>query len=105
MTVERTHANVSHQTRYELHGGAGLPCVLTYTAQPDEPAMWTLLLRDPAGTEAAYGTHRFRTPDAGRLRAWLTPIVGSDHAAELADAVDAAPPPAAGWRHDRSQDD
>ena len=32
MTVDRTHAN--HQTRYALHGDAGLACVLTYTATP-----------------------------------------------------------------------
>jgi hypothetical protein len=50
-----------------------------------------------SGTEDLYGTHRFPDPDAAQLRAWLGPFIGSDHAAELADAVDAAPPPAA-WR-------
>ncbi len=96
MTVERTHQN--HQTRYELHGDAGLACVLTYTADPDEPATWKILLPGPGGTEDLYGTQRMAAPDAGRLRAWLTPIIGSDHAAELAGAVDAAPPPTAGWK-------
>jgi hypothetical protein len=46
MTVERTHAD--HQTRYALDAGAGLSCVLTYTAAPDEPATWKILLPGPA---------------------------------------------------------
>jgi len=96
MTVERT--DVGHQTRYALYAGTGLSCALTYTAAPDEPATWKILLPGPGGTEELYGTHRLLTPDARRLRAWLTPVIGSDHAAELVDAVNAAPPPPAGWR-------
>jgi hypothetical protein len=102
MTVERTHMN--HQTRYELDAGAGLSSVLTYTAAPDEPATWKILLPGPGGTEDLYGTQRIPTPDAGRLRAWLTPVIGSDHVAELAGAVDAAPPPTAAWRHHDSHE-
>jgi hypothetical protein len=45
-----------------------------------------------------YGTERFPDPDAARLQTWLSPFIGSEHAAELADAVDAAPPPQAAWR-------
>jgi hypothetical protein len=96
MTVERTHAD--HQTRYALDAGAGLSCVLIYTADPDEPATWKILLPGPGGTEDLYGTQRIAAPDAGRLRAWLTPVIGVDRAAELADAVEAAPPPTAGWK-------
>jgi hypothetical protein len=96
---------MNHQTRYELHGDAGLACVLTYTAAPDEPAVWKILLPGPGGTEDLYGTQRMLAPDAGRLRAWLTPVIGTDHAVELAGAVDAAPPPTAAWRKDDSHDD
>jgi hypothetical protein len=96
MSVQRTHAG--HQTRYELRDGAGLSCVLTFTADPDEPATWKILLPGPDGTEDLYGTQRFADPDAAQLQAWLTLIIGSDHAVELADAVDAAPPPPAAWR-------
>jgi len=96
MTVERTHAD--HQTRYELRDEAGLVCVLTYSFDPDGPATWKILLPGPGGTEDLYGTQRFPDPDAARLEAWLSPLIGSDHAAELADAVDAAPPPPAAWR-------
>jgi len=103
MTVERTHAD--HQTRYVLEAGAELSCVLTYTADPDGPATWKILLPGPGGTEDLYGTQRIAAPDAGRLRAWLTPIVGSDRAAELAAAADAAPPPTANWKHDDSHGD
>ena len=103
MTVERTHAG--HQTRYALDEGAGLSCVLTYTAVADEPATWKILLPGPGGTEDLYGTQRIATPDAGRLRAWLTPVIGADRAAELAAAVDAAPPPTANWKHDDSHGD
>jgi hypothetical protein len=102
MAVERTYAD--HQTRYELHDKAGLSCVLTYTAEPDEPATWKILLPGPGGTEDLYGTQRFPGPDAARLQTWLSPLIGSEHAAELADAVDAAPPPSAAWRR-RSQAD
>jgi hypothetical protein len=104
MSVERTH-NMSHQTRYALQGDAGLACVLTYTADPEDPATWKILLPGPGGTEDLYGTERIPEPDAARLRAWLTPIVGSDRAAELAAAVDAAPPPTANWKHDDSPGD
>jgi hypothetical protein len=95
MNVERSHAG--HQTRYELRDEAGLSSVLTYTADPTEPATWKILLPGPGGTEDLYGTQRFPDPNAARLQAWLTPIIGSDHAAELAGAVDAAPPPPAAW--------
>ena len=96
MSVERTH--VGHQTRFELRDQAGLSCVLTYTADSDEPAVWKILLPGPGGTEDLYGTQQFAVPDAARLRAWLSPIVGSDQAAELAAAVDAAPPAPAAWK-------
>jgi hypothetical protein len=96
MSVERSHAG--HQTRYELRDETGLSCVLTYTADPDQPATWKILLPGPGGTEDLYGTQRFLDPDAAWLQAWLSTIIGSDHAAELAAAVDAAPPPAAAWR-------
>ena len=96
MTVERTHAD--HQTRYALDEGAGLSCVLTYTAVADEPATWKILLPGPGGTEDLYGTQRFISPDAAQLQAWLSRIVGADRATELADAVEAAPPQPAAWR-------
>lgn len=101
MTIERTHAG--HQTRYELRDEAGLACVLTYTADPDEPATWKILLPGPGGTEDLYGTQRVPDPDAAQLRAWLTPIIGSDHAAELARASMSAPPSPTAWpRRDRA---
>jgi hypothetical protein len=103
MTVDRTYAN--HQTRYELHGDTGLAAVLTYSAAPDEPATWKILLPGPGGTEDLYGTRQTPAPDASWLQAWLTAIVGGDQAAELAVAVDAAPPPPAGWRQHGSHDD
>jgi hypothetical protein len=103
MTVKRTY--VSHQTRYELHGDAGLLCVLTYTAAPDEPATWKCLLPGHGGTEDLYATHRFLAPDARQLRAWLTPVIGREHAAELAEAVDADPPATAAWIQHVSDDD
>jgi hypothetical protein len=96
MSVDRTHSG--HQTRYELRDEAGLSCVLTYTADPDEPASWKILLPGPRGTEDLYGTQRFISPDAAQLQAWLTRIVGADRAAELTDAVEAAPPQPAAWR-------
>ena len=95
MSVDRTH--VGHQTRYELRDEAGVSCMLTYTADPDEPSIWKILLPGPGGTMDLYGTERFPDPDAAELQAWLSPIVDSEHAAELAAAVDAEPPPAA-WR-------
>jgi hypothetical protein len=97
MTVARTYLN--HQTRYELHDDAGLAAVLTYTAAPDEPATWKILLPGPDGTEDLYGTHQTPAPDAAWLQGWLSPVIGGDHAAELSAAVDAAPPPPTGWRH------
>jgi hypothetical protein len=96
MIVERTHAG--HQTRYELRDETGLSCVLTYSADPGEPATWKVLLPGPNGNEDLYGTERFLDPDAAQLQAWLSPLIGSDHAAKLAGAVDAAPPPPAAWR-------
>ena len=96
MSVKRSH--IGHQTRFELDDEAGLSCVLTYTADPDEPAIWKILLPGPGGTEDLYGTQQFADPDAARLQAWLSPIVGSDRAAELAAAVDAAPPAPAAWK-------
>jgi hypothetical protein len=103
MTVQRTHFN--HQTRYALRGHAASSSVLTYTAAPGEAATWKILLPGPGGTEDLYGTHRFPAPDVGQLSGWLTPIIGRDRAAELAHAVDAAPPPTAGWRHGDRRDD
>jgi hypothetical protein len=99
MSVHRSQAD--HQTRYELRDEDRLSSVLTYTADPDEPAIWKILLPGPGGTEDLYGTRQFPAPDAAQLQAWLTPIVGQDHATELADAVDAAPPPPAAWRSRR----
>jgi hypothetical protein len=96
MSVERTH--FGHQTRYELRDDGQLACVLTYTADPNEPATWKILLPGAGGTEDLYGAEQFVAPDAARLRSWLSPIVGRDHAAELAGAVDAAPPQPAAWR-------
>jgi hypothetical protein len=98
MSVERIRAG--YQTRYELRDevDARLSCVLTYTAEPDEPAIWKILLPGPDGTEDLYGTHMFADPDAAQLQAWLAPIVGGDRAAKLAVAVDAAPPGPAAWQ-------
>jgi hypothetical protein len=93
MTVDRIHA-MSRQARYALRNDVGLACVLIYTAEPGEPAVWKILLPGPGGTEDLYGTRQTPTPDAHWLRAWLTPIIGRDRAAELSAAVDAAPPPA-----------
>ena len=95
MTVERTHAG--HQTRYELRDGAALVCALTFGGPEIEPTAWKILLPGPGGTEDLFATRRFLTPDAEQLRAWLTPLVGIEHAAELTDAVDAGPPPMSSW--------
>ena len=46
---------------------------------------------------SSFATHRFLAPDARQLRAWLTPVIGREHAAELAEAVDAEPPATAAW--------
>jgi hypothetical protein len=98
MAVERTH--IAHQTRYELRQGTALRGVLAFDAgeEGEGPAVWKILLPGPAGREDLYGTREFRGPDAARLSAWLTPIVGGEAAAELVTAVDADPPPAAGWQ-------
>jgi hypothetical protein len=95
MSVERTYAN--HQTRYALRDGAQLSGVLTWSAAPGEPGIWKILRPGPGGTEDLYGTRQFISPDAAQLRAWLRHFVGDDRAAELAMAVDEAPPPTAGW--------
>jgi hypothetical protein len=99
MPVERTHE--THQTRYELHGVAAL----TYTAEPSEPATWRILLPGPDGTEDVYATRRFGDADAEQLRTWLASYVDEDSAAELAGAVDAAPPPQVGWETEDQADD
>ena len=96
---------MNHQTRYELHDDAGLACILTYTAEPDEPAAWKILLPGPGGTEDLYASSGDpnRTPAGSRP---AEPIIGSDRAAELTAAVDAAPPPAAAWKqHDTTVTD
>lgn len=95
MSVERS--DEGRQTRYELRDEDALSCVLTYTAEPGEPATWKILLPGPDGFEDLYGTHRFISPDASQLEKWLTPLVGAWRAQELAAAVDAAPPAPAGW--------
>jgi hypothetical protein len=99
MTVERTH--LSYQTRYAMHDGTALRCVLVFDKGEDGsgPAVWKILLPGPTGTEDLYGVHEFLKPDAAQLRFWLTPIVGPDAAAELATAVDAQPPPDGDWQH------
>jgi hypothetical protein len=96
VSVNRTHAG--HQTRYELRDQAGLSGVLTFTADPGEPGTWKILLPGPDGTEDLYSTQHFPSPDAARLEAWLSPVVGPDRARELASAVEAAPPAPAAWR-------
>jgi|ERR1700722_1750111 hypothetical protein len=96
MTVIRSHAG--HQTRYELRDEAGLACVVTYTAEPGEAASWKLLLPGPDGTEDLYHAHQFADPDAVQLQSWLRPVIGSDSSTELANAIDSAPPPPAGWK-------
>jgi len=57
---EDAPTGAGHQTRYELRDEAGLSCVLTYHADPDEPATWKILLPGPGGAEDLYG-------DAGPL--------------------------------------
>jgi hypothetical protein len=104
MTVERTR-NLNYQTRYELRGDAGLKSALTYTAEPDEPASWKILLPGPDGTEDLYGARQSTEPDADWLKSWLTPIIGVDQAAELAAAVDDAPPDSAAWRYHNTNAD
>src|ERR1700684_2839806 len=65
--------------------------------RPDEPATWKILRPGPAATEHLYATRRSPAPAAARLQPCLSPITGSAHAADLARAVDPAPPPAAAW--------
>ncbi len=96
MTVERTHAG--QQTRYALRDGAALVCALTFGGPAGQPATWKILLPGPGGTEDLYAAGRFRRPGVQQLRAWLTPVVGAGHAAALAGAVDAEPPPASAWQ-------
>ena len=98
MSVERTQSG--HQIRYELRDGGALVCVLIFGQPEIDPAAWKILLPGPAGTEDLYATKQFRAPDARQLQAWLTPMVGAGHAAELTGAVDAQPPLTSGWeRH------
>jgi hypothetical protein len=98
MSVDRTR--IADQTLYKLRAGTAVRSVLAFDTGRDSegPAMWKILLPGPAGTENLYGTHEFQRPDAGQLTAWLTPLLGEDAASELAAAVDADPPPAAGWQ-------
>ena len=95
MTVARTYAN--HETRYELRDQTGPSCVLSYTADNEsyEPATWKILKPGPGGTEDLYAAEQFSGVDDARLRSWLSPLIGSNRAAELVDAVDAEPPAAA----------
>ena len=95
MSVGRTHAG--HQTRYKLLEGDQLSAALTYTADPGEPSVWKILLPGPGGTQDLYGTQQFANPDYAQVQAWLSPVVGSDRATELAAAVEAAPPLPAAW--------
>jgi hypothetical protein len=96
MTVERIQ--VGHQTRYALRDGADPIGTLTYGEVEEEPAAWEISLPGPGGGSDFYGARRFAAPDAAQLRAWLAPIFGTGHAAELASAVDAEPPQTSGWR-------
>jgi hypothetical protein len=96
MSVERSHTD--YQTRYEVRDEEKLSSVLTYTAEENEPAVWKILRPAPDGMEDVYSSRQFSSPDAKQLLAWLKPVVGADDAAELTDAVDAAPPGPAAWR-------
>jgi hypothetical protein len=91
MTVVRTHAG--QQTRYEIRDGDALGCALVYSADPDEPATWKVLLPGPDGTEDLYGT--LEATGVGELRGWLSGLVGGERADALAAAVAAEPPPPA----------
>jgi hypothetical protein len=71
------------------HAGERTSFLIAHVDKFHRAVTQQLLLR----REGAGHTHR----DAGRVRAWLTSVIGSDHAAELASAVDAAPPPTADW--------
>ncbi|HSZ38362.1 MAG TPA: hypothetical protein VK817_00230 [Trebonia sp.] len=83
MSVDRSQ--LGHQTRYALRDEAGLTCVLTYTADPDEPAVWKILLPGPGGTEDLYGTHQLPHPDPGSLQGWLSPGAGGDRLLQLGE--------------------
>ena len=96
MGVQRTFGN--HQTTYELRDDSGLSCVLTYTAAPGEPSIWKILMPGPGGTEDLFGTRQFPDPDYAQLQSWLSAVIGAERAAELAAAVDAAPPLPSAWR-------
>lgn len=96
MSVQRSYS--THQTAYQSHDQQGrVSGQLVYTADPDEPASWKILMPSPDGTMDLYGTAEFAGPNAAQLESWLAPIVGSERAAELADAVEAEPPPPANW--------
>jgi hypothetical protein len=96
MTV--TKSVVDHGVMYELRDDGGRCCVLAYTADPDEPSVWKILLDAPGDTLDLYGTEQFPDPDATQIEAWLSPFIGDAHAAELAAAVDADPPQSAAWK-------
>src|SRR5271169_5002588 len=96
MTVDRAQAGC--QTRYTLRDGAGPSCTLTCGAGESAPAEWKIQLPGSGSGNRLYIMHRFAAPLAARLRAWLAPIIGSDRAAELADAVGARRPRAPGWQ-------
>jgi hypothetical protein len=93
-----TKSVVDHGVMYELRDDSGLRCTLAYTADPDEPGVWKILLPGPDGTLDLYGAEEFAEPDAAHIRDWLSPFIGANLAAEMADAVDADPPAPAGWR-------
>jgi hypothetical protein len=90
MTVDRTQ--VGYQTSYTLRDVTGPSCTLTCGTAETAPAEWKIQLPGIASSKRVYIVHRFAAPVAARLRAWLAPIIGSDRAAELADAVGARPP-------------
>jgi hypothetical protein len=96
MTV--TKSVIDHGVMYELRDDTGFRCALAYTADPDEPAVWKILLPGPGDTRDLYATEEFPNPDAKRIEGWLSPFVGDQNAAELADAVEADPPLPSGWR-------
>ena len=91
---------MTHETRYSLQDEAALRCVLVFDRgeEGEGPAVWKILLPGPAGTEDLYGTRGFARPNAAQLTSWLTPVIGAEAASELAKAVDASPPHAAGWQ-------
>lgn len=99
MNVERTHSG--HETRYAASDSSGLRYVVAFDAGEENsgPAIWKVLLPGRDGGEDLYRAEQFMSPDARQLAAWLTPVTGVDPAADLAAAVDADPPPAAGWQH------